>query len=138
MRLRYTAAGIVAGIAIGAAGAAFAATPDGNGVITGCYDPQNGYRLRVLDTATRTKCPHGQRKLTWNHQGPAGPQGARGEAAPRDRRGQPARRASLDRRGRLGPRVPRALRAPRGRLGHRASAGSRACPATKLSTSRFA
>jgi hypothetical protein len=44
--------------------------------ITVCADKKTG----VLHLHTRGKCGRGQTKVTWNQQGPAGPQGATGPA----------------------------------------------------------
>jgi hypothetical protein len=57
------------GIMIGA----LAAIPDSSGVIHGCYAPNNGYRLRVVDSEAGKKCPSGTVPLNWNQTGPPGP-----------------------------------------------------------------
>jgi hypothetical protein len=61
-------------IAIGAlvvalGGAAFAAIPDSNGTIHGCYQKNNG-NLRVVDAAG--ECKNSENALAWNEQGPPG------------------------------------------------------------------
>src|SRR5262245_61466878 len=72
-------------------GVAFAAIPDGSGVIHGCYSASgskatNGAQLNILDNASAS-CSKGQTEVTWNQtgpqgltgpQGPTGPQGATG------------------------------------------------------------
>jgi hypothetical protein len=69
------------GIMIGA----LAAIPDASGVIHGCYAPNNGYKLRVIDTAKTVKCPSGKVALNWNQKGvpgSPGPQGIQGSPGP--------------------------------------------------------
>ena len=69
----------VALVAIAAGSTAFAAIPDGGGVIHGCYDKNSG-QLRVTDTDTNTpkSCTSKEAALAWNQQGPAGPSGITG------------------------------------------------------------
>jgi hypothetical protein len=54
--------------------AAWAAIPDGSGVIHACYAKDTG-RLRVTDTADNApkKCTSSENALTWNKQGPPAP-----------------------------------------------------------------
>jgi len=67
------------------AGAAYAAIPDGNGMIHGCYEKVSGH-LRVFDpqTGSPKQCGNNENALNWGAQGqpgaqgPAGPQGAAG------------------------------------------------------------
>jgi hypothetical protein len=54
--------------------AAAGAIPGANGVIQGCYAPQDNYSLRV----TSTTCPRGTVPLSWNQQGPQGTPGTNG------------------------------------------------------------
>jgi hypothetical protein len=64
-----------------AAGIAYAAIPDGSGVIHGCYSNTSG-AVRVIDTAAGQKCSSAEKALDWNQAGqpgPAGPQGAKGD-----------------------------------------------------------
>ena len=73
-------AAVVAAVAAGSA--AYAAVPDGSGVIHGCYDKQSG-AVRVTDTATNQPkgCSIKEAALNWSQQGPqglTGPQGAQG------------------------------------------------------------
>jgi hypothetical protein len=79
--------GLIAALAIVAASTAFAAIPDGGGVIHGCYKkiaPAQG-TLRVIDNAQGGACGNNESPLNWNQQGPqgvqgpAGPQGAKGD-----------------------------------------------------------
>jgi hypothetical protein len=77
-------AGIVALVAAAATTTAFAAIPDGSGVIHGCYKkaaPSQG-TLRVVDTSKGDTCGNNETALTWNQQGPQGPQGLQGPAGP--------------------------------------------------------
>jgi len=58
---------------------AFAAIPDGGGVIHGCYDKASG-AMRVTDTATNVPkaCTAKEVALNWNQQGPKGDPGVQG------------------------------------------------------------
>ena len=81
------AAVVVAIAAVAAGSAAFAAIPDGGGLIHGCYDKQSG-QLRVTDTATNQPktCTNKELALNWNQQGPQGIQGLQG---PKGDKGDP-------------------------------------------------
>src|SRR5262249_48167355 len=72
-------------------GIAYAAIPDTNGVIHGCYNPNaargaNGTPLNILDSAAGS-CNGNQREITWNQGGPAGPMGATGASGATGSRG---------------------------------------------------
>jgi hypothetical protein len=71
-RLALVAAAIVTGIA----GVSYAAVPAANGTISACKDAKGG--LKVIDAEAGQTCNANQHLLTWNQQGPAGPQGAPG------------------------------------------------------------
>jgi hypothetical protein len=77
-------AGIVAVFAIAGGATAFAAIPDAGGVIHGCYVESTG-TLRVTDTATNLPkaCSTKETPLSWNQQGPPGPQGLKGDPGPK-------------------------------------------------------
>jgi hypothetical protein len=68
-------------VAIG--GAAFAAIPDSNDVIHGCYDRGSG-ALRVIDTGGKPPrtCVGREAPISWNQQGPTGDAGATGPTGP--------------------------------------------------------
>ena len=72
--LTFAAAGTVL-----AGGAAVAAPPGTDTVITGCYDRTQG-SLRIVDAGTT--CRQTENRITWNEQGPAGPAGPQGVAGP--------------------------------------------------------
>jgi hypothetical protein len=77
MKGRKRSIAIATAAALAAGGvAAYASIPDGNGVITSCYDSAG--TVRVIDTATNTACPTNTTKLAWNMQGRQGPTGMRG------------------------------------------------------------
>lgn len=83
-RSRLAVAAAVAGTAAAiAVGAAFAAIPDGNGVIHGCYVSGTG-QLRVFDptSSTSKKCASNETELDWNQTGPKGDPGPAGPAGP--------------------------------------------------------
>lgn len=76
----------VAGL-LGAASLAWAAIPDGSGVIHGCYKNVDG-KLRVIDPSGGGSCIPSETALDWSQTGPVGPvgptgsQGATGAAGP--------------------------------------------------------
>src|SRR4051812_41396259 len=79
MRTPWLVVGIVIGVAaVGGGAVALGAIPDSSGVIHGCYNPSQGYKLRVLDTAKTATCPTGWKPLNWNQTGPRGLQGVQG------------------------------------------------------------
>jgi hypothetical protein len=86
-------AAVAAGIAAVAAGSvAFAAIPDGNGVIHGCYGKPGSARpgaVRVIDTGNGEACTSNQSPLNWNQPGPTGPTGAKGDKGDTGDAGQP-------------------------------------------------
>jgi hypothetical protein len=76
---RARAAGLVA-VAVGltAAGISYAAIPDSQQVIHGCYAKSNG-ALRVIDPGANQTCDtKKENPLPWNQRGPSGPTGADG------------------------------------------------------------
>jgi len=80
---RVVFAATVAVMAVMAGGLAYAAIPDGGGVIHGCYNPNgakgtNGTPLNIVDTASGA-CNGSQKEITWNQVGPQGPPGLKGD-----------------------------------------------------------
>jgi hypothetical protein len=81
---------LVAYVALGAAlstaaGVAYSAIPDAQGVIHACYAASGagtGRTLRVLDTDAGDTCAVGETALNWNQHGPPGPPGAAGPQGP--------------------------------------------------------
>ena len=73
-KIAVLAAGAVAALALGSF--AFAAIPDGNGVIHACFNKNSG-AVRVTDTATNLPqgCSSKEAALDWNQQGPKGDRG---------------------------------------------------------------
>ena len=76
IRPAFVALAIV-GIALVVGGIAYAAIPDGSGVIHGCYQKNQG-TLRVIDTGTTQTCSSSEAPLTWSQTGPQGQQGIQG------------------------------------------------------------
>lgn len=78
-------AGLTTGLVIGAGSAVvFAAIPDGNGVIHGCYRSSGALAngsLRIIDSAAQT-CNNNETALAWNQTGPQGPAGPTGPQGP--------------------------------------------------------
>ena len=58
------------------AGVGYAAIPGSNGVISACKDSKGA--LKVIDAEAGQTCNANQQPLSWNQEGPAGPQGAPG------------------------------------------------------------
>lgn len=65
---------VVAAVLAAITGVAYAAIPDSNGVITGCYRKFLG-SLRVIDPGAGERCGPLEIALQWNQTGPQGPQG---------------------------------------------------------------
>ena len=70
---------LIAGLAAVAAGVAWAAIPDGNGVITACVHKSTG-QVRVIDTggSQPESCKSQETEISWNQGGPTGPVGPPG------------------------------------------------------------
>lgn len=64
-------------LGLAAGGIAYAAIPDSNGVIHGCYLKKIGM-LRVIDTATQ-QCSSLEVAISWNQTGPQGVKGDKGD-----------------------------------------------------------
>ena len=86
---------------------AYASIPSENRLIYACYKKSGG-SLRVIDKSVTT-CGKDETQISWNQQGPPGPQGAQGEEGPPVPLGPPdlpGHRDPLDlkgRKGQLGP-----------------------------------
>jgi hypothetical protein len=77
-KLKLTAlAAVLAAVAAGSA--AFAAIPDGSGVIHACTWKGGGGTIRVIDTAAGQHCLTTENTLDWNESGPQGAKGAKGD-----------------------------------------------------------
>jgi hypothetical protein len=66
-------------VAVAAGSAAYAAIPDGNGVIHACYWKGGGGQIRMIDTDAGQKCLATENALDWNQPGPQGAKGAKGD-----------------------------------------------------------
>lgn len=64
-------------VMVGGSAVAWASVPGSDGVITGCYNPQDQGSLRVIDTSKK-QCTQYETQLKWNQTGPQGPQGIQG------------------------------------------------------------
>jgi hypothetical protein len=76
MRVHRIAVGVAALSCLVAASVAYAAIPDGSGVIHGCYLRHGD--LRVIDPSAGQSCGASETPLEWNQQGPKGEPGAPG------------------------------------------------------------
>jgi hypothetical protein len=82
-RSRWFLSGAVIGAVLGG-GAAYAAIPDSNGVIHGCYQKNVG-NLRVIDPSAGSSCRPSEIPISWSQTGPQGqpgPQGPKGDPGP--------------------------------------------------------
>jgi hypothetical protein len=110
MMLRSTRKRLVLLIALGgvvAAGVAYAAIPDGDGVIHACYDKQLG-QVRIVDTGPNPVpkgCGKNEVAISWNQTGPQGPAGPPGPPGP----GTADAFAGINNEGTLDPDVSRGI-----------------------------
>jgi Collagen triple helix repeat (20 copies) len=86
------------------AGLGYAAIPDTQGVVNGCYDKNHG-ALRVIDTEAGKQCLPSEVPIRWNEKGPQGARGLQGEQGERG----PA--------GPIGPEGPPGPEGPTGDVG---------------------
>jgi hypothetical protein len=68
-------------------GLAMAAAPAADGEITACYQSRGAGNLRIVDADEQ--CRPNETRISWNEEGPAGPQGAQGPAGPQGAQGLP-------------------------------------------------
>jgi hypothetical protein len=80
-RARWIALVVAVG-GLAAGGIAWAAIPDSNGVIHGCYAKTNG-TLRVIDSSSQNCDTKKEVALNWNQTGPKGATGAEGPTGPK-------------------------------------------------------
>lgn len=78
--LSYVGVAVVSALASVAA-VSYAAVPDSNGVIHGCYSNLNG-SLRIIDSEAGQGCNALQTAISWNQVGVPGPPGPQGPAGP--------------------------------------------------------
>jgi hypothetical protein len=81
LNVRSLVAGCVVGAVIAAGvGVAYAAIPDGSGVVHACFQNVTSANkpVKLLDTAKSATCPSGWKAVSWNQKGQAGQPGAAG------------------------------------------------------------
>jgi hypothetical protein len=110
----WIAIGLVAGVVLGGT-YAFGAV-GGGGVITGCYDKQNG-NLRLIDKQAGKSCRRSERQISWNKQGPQGPAGPAGPAGSAGPTGPPGATGATGATGQAGPPGPAGGQGPPGPAG---------------------
>lgn len=101
---RWFLPGVVVG-AVLAGGVAYAAVPDSNGVINGCYQKSAG-DLRVIDPGAGQSCRPSEVPIRWSQagaQGPRGPQGSPGPQGPAGSQGPAGPQGSPGPQGPPGP-----------------------------------
>jgi len=113
--------GVIAVIALVAAGIAYAAIPDSSGVIHGCYSAKTG-ALRVIDSSG--KCANGENALNWNQQGPKGDVGATGPQGPKGDAGATGAQGPAGAAGATGPAGPAGAQGPQGSQGPQGDTGA--------------
>jgi hypothetical protein len=103
-------AGAAAALAVVSGSAAYAAIPDGSGVIHACYKSSNPNQgtLHVIDTTKGQKCTVGESAIDWNQKGPQGPQGLQGPQGPTGAQGP---------EGPQGPQGPQGIQGEKGDTG---------------------
>jgi hypothetical protein len=80
---------VLAGVLGGAAQAeGLLHIPDANGVIHGCYEPEEG-KLRLIDPQQDRRCKREETAIKWNQMGQQGPKGDTGAAGPQGLKGDP-------------------------------------------------
>ena len=106
-------AGAAAALAVVSGSAAYAAIPDGSGVIHACYKSSNPNQgtLHVIDMTKGQKCAVGESAIDWNQQGPQGPQGIEGQTGPQGSTGP------------QGPEGPQGPQGPQGIQGEKGDTG---------------
>jgi hypothetical protein len=126
---RVKVAAGVAAAALLSGGLAYAAIPNDNGTITGCYTnnaPLLGLgqpkgSLRVVDAAGQ--CHGHETALTWNQQGQPGPAGPAGPAGPVGPAGAQGPQGPAGDRGPIGPVGPEGPAGPAGPRGEPGATG---------------
>lgn len=117
-RSRWLLVGGVIG-AVLAGGAAYAAIPDSNGVINGCYQKHVG-NLRVIDPSAGQTCRHSEVPINWSQTGPQGIQGPQG---PKGDTGATGPQGPAGPTGATGPQGPKGDTGATGATGPQGPAG---------------
>jgi hypothetical protein len=113
-------------MASSALGGAFAATSlVSDDVITACFDRNTGALRKIDDGA---KCKPGERKISWNKQGPAGETGPQGPAGPEGPRGAQGLRGPQGNPGPPGAMGPEGAMGPAGPQGPQGTTGAAGPP----------
>jgi hypothetical protein len=122
------AAGLSVGSSLLLTTSAYASIPDPSGVIHGCYTQVgNEHPFFLIDTAQFATCPPGQLPVSWNVQGPTGPQGAQGPAGPTGPQGIPGATGPTGQQGiqgATGPTGPQGSQGATGPTGPQGSTGA--------------
>ena len=95
----------VGAILVVSAGIAYAAIPDPNGVINGCYSSGQG-QLRVIDMENGDQCKNNETAISWNQQGPQGIPGPIGPQGLQGIQGQQGETGATGSTGATGPQGP--------------------------------
>jgi hypothetical protein len=100
---------------LGSVAIATGAIPGADGVIDGCYTKSTG-ALRVIDTegSIPVTCKSSEAALSWNQQGPTGPEGPQGETGPEGPQGETGPEGP---QGETGPEGPQGETGPEGPQG---------------------
>ncbi|HEY3714942.1 MAG TPA: collagen-like protein [Jatrophihabitantaceae bacterium] len=122
LRSRVTIAAATAMLTASVAGAvAYAAIPDANGQVNGCYATSNTLlgpakgSLRVVDPGER--CRSGETAIAWSQVGPQGPPGVAGPTGPQGATGLQGTTGPTGPQGATGPVGPQGDTGPAGRDG---------------------
>lgn len=101
-----------------AGGMVAASIPAADGTITGCYQKNNG-QLRVVESAGQ--CHPSEQAITWQQEGPQGPQGPIGPQGPAGPQGATGPQGLTGPEGPEGPAGPAGPEGPQGPAGESAS-----------------
>ena len=116
-------AAVVVGVPL--AGVAYAAVPDEDGVIHGCYAADGA--LRVLDTASsdrrKRECTSRETAIFWNQEGPQGSAGPAGTQGAPGEKGDPGPAGPSGEKGDTGPQGDVGPAGPQGPKGDTGAAG---------------
>jgi hypothetical protein len=125
MRQRWRLLALGAGaVLVVSVGIAYAAIPDSNGVIHGCYVSGQG-QLRVIDTAkAKESCKNNETAISWNQQGPKGDKGDTGPQGPQGVKGDTGPQGPQGIQGATGAQGPQGPQGETGPQGEDGPAGA--------------
>src|SRR5215208_3794490 len=107
MRFKRLSIAVAAVAATTVAGVGYAAVPGGDGAIHGCYDNVSGQmRLYDAEDDSPRSCGSKETAVSWNQEGPAGPDGPAGPEGPAGPKGETGPVGPAGPKGETGPAGP--------------------------------